>query len=93
MRIQPSGGTQGEQVLDRHQGDVLFRAGDLEGARVSYGNSIARNPEDGTAHEALGDIDLIEGDFDKSVWHYRRAIAMGNASANLFSNLGNALIG
>lgn len=61
-------------------GDRLFAAGDFEGARAAYEQSVAAKADDGAAHLGLGTIALYRNDAATAVTELTKAVALLPAS-------------
>jgi len=51
-----------------------------------------RGPFSARAHNNLGDVYGIEGDWEKSIWHFKRAIEINPYYSEAIHNLGNTLM-
>jgi tetratricopeptide (TPR) repeat protein len=64
---------------------------DYEGAIACFETLIALNPNDAKSHTSLGRCHEFRKDFDNAITHYRAALGIDSASADLHNKVGHLL--
>ncbi len=80
-----------EFLLYCHQGNVLYKQGDLAGARRSLEHALTLKPDEAATHYDLAVVLTHLNELPPAIAHYREAIRLQPENAESYCNLGALL--
>ncbi len=75
-----------------YSGRTIARAMEWRTRKSLWLSAEARGPYSARAQNNLGDVYGVEGDWEKSIWHFKRAIELNPYYSEAIHNLGNTLM-
>jgi len=79
-------------LLVAYSGRSFARTLDWRTRKSLWLSAEKKGPFSARAHNNLGDVYGVEGNWEKSIWHFRRAIEINPYYSEAFHNLGNTLM-
>lgn len=79
-------------LLVAYSGRSIARAQEWKTRKSLWLSAERWGPYSARAHNNLGDVFGVEGDWERSIWHFRRAIELNPVYSEAYHNLGNTLM-
>ena len=79
-------------LLVVYSGRTFARTLDWRTRKSLWLSAEKKGPFSARAHNNLGDVYGVEGNWEKSIWHFKRAIEINPFYSEAFHNLGNTLM-
>lgn len=79
-------------LIIAYSGRTIARALEWKTRKSLWLSAEKRGPYSARAHNNLGDVYGVEGDWEKSIWHFKRAIEINPNYSEAIHNLGNTLM-
>jgi len=79
-------------IFIAYSGRTFARTLDWKTRKSLWLSAERKGPYSARAHNNLGDVYGVEGNWEKSIWHFRRAIEINPYYSEAFHNLGNTLM-